>query len=372
MQRAAAFLLLQLIAVTASTTPIEAAMKEVERVRGLRFSKPVEVEVVPRSELRSVLEAQIARENPIPLIDHMKVLEALQLVDDGEKAVGQLMDVYEAQVLAFYDPSTGKYFTFDRAPDGNPLAAAMEEAVAIHELTHALQDQRFEAGTAVRELEKNWDAQMAYHAVIEGEATLVMLAAMMERVGISIEDLAGNRELVESMSTLAGSSAAFPADAPAYFVEMLQFPYLKGLELVMESFRRDGWDGVSRLHVNKPQSTDEVLEPARYFERVASSKTLPCSDDGSVLSTTLGRFHWDFLLDEKAARGWKGDCVRAIRKGGKLEIRGTSEWLSAADAREFASALEALFEEEKIEGSARRRGSNVTFSWRDAGPRPQP
>ncbi|HSN69218.1 MAG TPA: hypothetical protein VLV48_08240, partial [Thermoanaerobaculia bacterium] len=176
----------------AASEPLEKQMEEVERFRGLEFEAPVEVVSVPRADLRKTLQEQIAKSSTLPLPEYLSILEALQLIDSTQGAVEKLMELYEAQVLAFYDPETRKYYTFDKAPGGGAMDATMADAVAVHELTHALQDQAFGAGARLRALENDWDAQLAYHAVLEGEATFVMLAALLGRMGVTLEQITAN------------------------------------------------------------------------------------------------------------------------------------------------------------------------------------
>ncbi len=358
-----------LVAAPAAAAEIDAARAEVERIRGLEFERSVEVIVLPRTELRKTLEAQIAKDASLPLADYMDVLAALHLIERREGALDALMEVYEAQVLAFYDPSTGTYTTFDTPPGGLEAAALLGDAVAVHELTHALQDQVFDAGDRLKGLESSWDAQLAYHAVLEGEATLVMLAGLMGRMGVSLEDIVANDELVATMNRMADMAPGMPADAPPYFVESLKFPYLRGLSLVIEAYRHGGWDAVDRLHENPPRNTEVVLRPGLYFARVENGRAAAASPGGcpageALLATTLGEFHWSFLLGDEAGRGWESDCVRASREENAMAVDGTSSWESEADAEEFAAALRTLLAKRDAEPRVERDGTVVAFGWR--------
>ncbi|MFN2442454.1 MAG: hypothetical protein ABR517_07200 [Thermoanaerobaculia bacterium] len=365
--RALLFLLLISPLVRAGVPEISA---RVESLRGLAFDRPVEVVELSRSDLRQVLLDQIARDNTLPTGDAMEVLEALLLIPESSTALENLLTVYEAQVLAFYDPTSRKYYTFDAGPDGTPLPALLAEAVAIHELTHALQDQRFDAGRRLRALEGDWDRQMAYHAVLEGEATLLMLAAMIEPMGMTLEDLVASEDLVSSMATMAATSPGMPEDAEPYFVESMKFPYIQGLGLVIEAFRREGWKGVDALHGRPPLTTEEVLRPEVYFRAGHASGRPACSDPDSLVSTPLGRFHWGFLLGDPAADGMLHDCVQVSRNDGGVIVRGTSAWISETEAEEFARSLEHELEERAVISTVVRKGMTVEFRWGGAPPQP--
>ena len=341
----------------------------VESLRGLSFERPVEVVEVSRGNLRKVLLDQIERDTTLPVGEAMEVLEALLLIPDSSVALENLLTVYEAQVLAFYDPTSRKYSTFDAGPDGEPVPAMLEEAIAIHELTHALQDQRFDAGKRLRALESNWDGQMAYHAVLEGEATLLMLAALIEPMGMTLKDLAESEDLVSSMAEMAATSPGMPAGADPYFVESLKFPYIQGLGLVLEAFRREGWKGVDRLHARPPVTTEEVLRPDVYFRSGREEGPRPgCFDPEAIVSTSLGRFHWGFLLGDPAADGLIHDCVRVTRNATGLVVRGTSAWISEAEAAEFAVSLRKELARRDLPATVEQKASMVEYRRTDAEP----
>jgi hypothetical protein len=360
------FFLVLLLISTAAQAGVPEISARVESLRGLSFDHPVEVVEVSRGALREVLLDQIERDSNLPVDEAMKVLEALLLIPDSSVALENLLTVYEAQVLAFYDPTSRKYFTFDAGPDGEPVPAMLEEAIAIHELTHALQDQRFDAGKRLRALQSDWDRQMAYHAVLEGEATLLMLAALIEPLGMTLKDLAASEDLVASMAQMAATSPGMPAGADPYFVESLKFPYLQGLGLVLEAFRREGWKGVDRLHARPPLTTEEVLHPEVYFRAERGARP-GCNDPDAVVSTSLGRFHWGFLLGDPAADGLLHDCVRVTRSAAGLAVRGTSTWISEAEAAEFAVSLKKELAGRDLTATVQQKAAVVEFRWNGPG-----
>jgi hypothetical protein len=347
-----------------ASEPLDTEVAEVEKVRGVKFDAAVEVVTVPRTELRKTLEAQIEKSSPVPLPEYLAILEALQLLETREGAVERLMELYEAQVLAFYDPDTKKYYTFDTAPGGAAIDATMAGAVAVHELTHALQDQKFGAGARLEALEDDWDAQLAYHAVLEGEATFVMLAALLGRMGVSLEQITATDDVISAIGAMGAMNPGFPADAPPYFVESLKFPYLRGLELVVAMYRREGWAGVDKLHSNPPRSSEEVLNPDLYLARTGKSAGAACAPGKAALATTLGAFHWSFLLGAEASSGWSSDCVRVTRAAKGFQVEGSSRWDSAADAARFAAALETFLASKSLaKRNVKAKGDSVEFRW---------
>src|SRR5437762_2203086 len=179
------------VSTSLSAASLDKAMKDVERLRGVTFTRGVTQRTVQRADLPKVLREQINKSLPYSIDDYVRILRALQLVDPKTTdVVGQMMKLYESQVLAFYDPHTHVYYAINELPaavKGVGGADMLQEAIAVHELTHALQDQRFHAGEREEKLRRDTDAEMAYHALVEGEASLVMMAWMMEKSGQSLD-----------------------------------------------------------------------------------------------------------------------------------------------------------------------------------------
>jgi hypothetical protein len=346
---------LLLLASGAQAASLDAQMKAVEKLRGLTFDHPVRQQTITREELPKVLRAQMEKSLPYSPDDYALILRALQLVDAGNTdLVGTMLDLYQSQVLAFYDPVTHTYFAIDKLP---PIAAgvtdneALREAVSIHELTHALQDQKFHAGALDQALQKDTDASLSLHALMEGEATLVMLDYLLDRAGQKLDDVIANPEMLALLSSsLSGGDATIDQSTPRYFAESLKFPYAEGLKLVIEGYRRGGWKMVDRMDENPPRSTREVLHPSEYFARLADRGPRPAPFDprsslpGTLTVEHLGEFHWRFLVGD-AGSGWVDDRVTVAQD---LRCDPTvlvdTHWDTAGHARTFRDAYATLLQ----------------------------
>src|SRR4051812_17798328 len=224
------FATLFLAAAAAHAASLDADMEAVEKLRGLTFVRPVVSKMITREELPKVLRAQMEKSLPYAPDDYALILRALQLVDGGPKdLVGSMLALYESQVLAFYDPLTHTYFAIDKLPSavaGMGDSDMLRESVVIHELTHALQDQRFRAGARDLALQKDTDGGLALHALLEGEATLVMLDYVLDRAGQKLDDVLANPEVLSLLtSSLGAADKTIDASTPRYFAESLKFPY---------------------------------------------------------------------------------------------------------------------------------------------------
>ena len=341
--------MLLLVAGGARAASLDAEMKTVEKLRGLTFERPVELQTITRADLPKVLRAQMEKSLPYSPDDYALILRALQLVDGGTSdLVGSMLDLYESQVLAFYDPLTHIYYAIDQPPasvaglmDGD----MMRESVAIHELTHAMQDQRFHLGLRDRELQKDTDASLALHALMEGEATLVMMDYVLDRAGQKMDEMLANPEMMSMLtSSLVGSDKTLDPSTPKYFAESLKFPYADGLKFVIEGYRRGGWKMIDRMDENPPRSTREVLHPSEYFERLGKAAVPSKAFDdtsrlpGALTVEHLGEFHWRFLVGDASA-GWIDDRVTVTQN---LQCDPTvlveTRWENAGRAQVFRDA----------------------------------
>jgi len=360
---------------------IESSLATVERIRGHRFAGAVEHRSLSRKDLRNILEQQLERDLELPFDDYMTVVQSLYLVSGVENPMSELLDLFDAQVLAFYDPVDNVYYSIDEPPDGMPMVDVMERAVVVHELTHALQDQVFGAGDDMEEMRGRWDREIAYHALIEGEATLVMMEALMEPMGMSLGDLARQGGLEETLMNAASIDNLVPTDAPRYFVEMLTFPYLEGLRFLLEAYNEGGWSRIDEIWSNPPSTSEQILNPAGFMSRgelfeplvladslkplEAASSSGRIAGEAFEFGVSLGEFHWRFLLGESAARGWGGDWTSVlVDENGSTTVLVDSMWDSELDAIEFEEAYaEFLLSHEAPDASVMRNGSSVRVAY---------
>jgi hypothetical protein len=347
-------------------------MREVERIRGLSFVREVRNVELDRAQLPDRLREQIAKSLPYSLDEYLDNLQALQLVDAGPASSldDQFFDLLQSQVLAFYDPLGHVYYSIRQLPDatkGLVDPAILTESVMIHELTHALQDQRFDIGRKDLSLRHDWDAAMALHAVVEGEASLVMLGSIVGKSGASLDDVIAS-DIFGSIASVATGDLMVDGSAPRYFVESLKFPYLQGMRFVAEAYRRGGWEAVDALYADPPRSSREILHPEEYFartaprERFAAAPPLPLS--APSVTEHFGEFHWGFLLGADAARGWSSDRVTVVRnRWCEPTVLVETKWESEARADAFRAAYVAFLRGREIEPLVEVDGRQVRVAY---------
>lgn len=317
-------------------------LKETSQIRQLPILRPVQSSAQSRAQIEQMILRNLDR-NTTPAEMHAVevTLKKLGLAPADFQFRPLVVRLLTEQVAGYYDPKAQQFHLADWIDvDG-------QKPVMAHELVHALQDQHFN----LRRFE-NWpkgdsDAELAAHALIEGDATLAMSQYIMKNPV---------RALAFLKSIGATSSASEELNkAPRALRETLLFPYQEGMVYARALHQYGGWSNVSRAFANLPQSTEQILHPEKYFVHEAPVKvSLP------DLSLSLGRGwrrvesdvngEWStyLILDQflksaaeskRAAAGWGGDryAVYENRVGQVVYVSLTS-WDTEKDAREFFDA----------------------------------
>src|SRR5688500_6301946 len=94
-------------------------MKAVETISKLSFTESVHAVTIDRAQLPARLRDQLTRTLPYSVAEWAEILDALLLIEPGPgDPFDRLIDLYEAQVLAFYDPDTRTYYALAQPPSG--------------------------------------------------------------------------------------------------------------------------------------------------------------------------------------------------------------------------------------------------------------
>jgi hypothetical protein len=338
-------------AATAVAGKVDTIAKRVEKVRGLSFDEIPKPDVVTPDETRAEILDQIDREYPRKRQEaDTELLELLGLVPPGTDLREIYSDLGGEQIAGYYDPKRERLAVVD----GPSASGVVAEITLAHELTHALEDQRFgiedDPGAGAD------DHQTAYTALIEGTAT----AAMTDY---------SERYISPTAALLDGLAAIGPAmesteSIPPYVQRALEFSYTGGAEFVAALRDEGGWKVVNRALADRPPvSTEQVMHPVKYFAREGPSgvRIGPLglgADWKRSARGTIGEYDTRELLrlgDEDgaaaAAGGWgdgryelwrneaeaTDECGDPCRAANVLVLRWA--WDAPADAREFDAAL---------------------------------
>jgi len=335
-------------AVNAKSAGVAAAtaevLRETSRIRQLGVLRAVKSGTQTRTEIEGMLVRNLDEDStPAELRASQLALIKLGLAPANFQLREFIIKLLTEQVAGYYDPKTQNFYLADWIDlDG-------QKPVIAHELTHALQDQHFD----LRRFEK-WptgdsDAELAAHALVEGDAMLTMMQYVLRNPAIALGML----------KALGGSGASATEQldrAPRVLRETLMFPYTQGMTFATQVQRRGGWPLVSAAYKDLPQSTEQILHPEKYFAREAPVKVeLP--DITRSLGNGWKRLDYDvngewsyyLLLDEflkspaasrEAAAGWGGDryAVYENAKTGAVVVAQQTVWDTPDDAREFFDA----------------------------------
>ena len=131
---------------------IEDLVRAAESVRQLRLRRPVRIEIEDGEAIANSLRAQIEEAE----IERARlVYGALGLLDAEEDLQSMFAGVLGEQVIGYYDPDTGRLVVREDVMAGLAGAFGPEQTqearlVLVHELVHALQDQRLGLGESYK------------------------------------------------------------------------------------------------------------------------------------------------------------------------------------------------------------------------------
>ncbi|RLB55655.1 MAG: hypothetical protein DRJ42_05590 [Deltaproteobacteria bacterium] len=359
-----------------STTPSPAEQRVIddlaraaERIRGLEFTVPVQVSVQDQAAIVHYLTSELEEED---LELSHDVYFGLGLIPRDLDIRDLLERVLGEQVVGYYDPEVDRLVIRDdvmRALGRGDTREGIDEsrATIVHELVHALQDQRLGLGDRFEEDDRDTDPEAAFHAVIEGDATLAMIGYVMESQGARLEMVTARPDLLaQLLSGAAPMSDDELGTAPAILRVTLLSSYVDGLVFAARLHGIGGFDAVNDANRTPPVSTEQILHPERYLRgELPDEVTLPAfshlEDAGlaPIEEDTLGELEMKVYLGQleetgvlpAAADGWSGDRLRVYRQvddgngdAGAAACIWFTAWDDVAEAREAEAAAKRIVE----------------------------
>ena len=320
-----------------------AVLKETSELRELAILRAVKSGAQSRADIeRMIMKNLDADTTPEEMRAAEVLLKAFGLAPKEFAYRSFLIKLLTEQVAGYYDPKAQQFYLADW------IELEGQKPVMAHELTHALQDQHFNLKRFEKWPKGDSDAELAAHALIEGDATLAMTLYMARNPLIALA-------FIRSLGSQQLSTEQFK-QAPRALRESLLFPYEQGSAWATQVYRTGGWQMVSQAYTKLPQSTEQILHAQKYFDYESPQKiTLP--EFKTVLGPTWKRSESDvngewgyfLILDEfigddaeskKAAEGWGGDRFAMYETGKPDEvfIAQLTAWDTPQDAKEFFDA----------------------------------
>lgn len=301
---------------------VNEVLEPTSRIRELKVLRPVQAVTHSKEQILGYVKERLAEEYPgESLEEEGRLLKHLGWLPQQMDYRATLQDFVTAQVAGYFDPFKNRFVLASWIPD------LVQRPIISHELVHALQHQHFGLKKALKRIPQNDDATIARHAVIEGDASIAMLA-----YGMGSMEMAPLMMALESMKSQIRSAPTLTArHVPHYMKQSLIFPYTGGLDLLVKAMRKNGWAGVNAMHRNYPVSTEQLLHPDRY--PLDKPKTVNLQLKGALgefeesLRNRFGELGFRFLASPTGERddlashlsdGWGGDQFVFVRgKDGK-------------------------------------------------------
>ena len=360
---------------TAGTTPARnaaivsttaAVLKETSELRELAILREVKSGAQSRHDIQQMIVKNLdADTTPAEMHAAEMLLKAFGLAPKDFAYRSFLIKLLTEQVAGYYDPKAQQFYLADW------IELEGQKPVMAHELTHALQDQHFNLKRFEKWPKGDSDAELAAHALIEGDATLAMTIYMANNPLIALA----------FMRTLGSQEAATEQfkQAPRAVRESLLFPYEEGSQWATQLYKRGGWELVSQAFAKLPQSSEQILHAEKYFAYEAPQKlTLP--EFKSVLGPTWkhidsdvnGEWGYYLILDEflnnttaskQASAGWGGDRYALYETGKPDEIfvAQLTAWDTPLDAREFFDAYAKRTSKRYVEAKESNSGERIEW-----------
>lgn len=349
--------------------------QKLEQLRGEKFTRDVAVHYQSDADFRAYMQKKLDAEYPPEKArNDAALLGALGYLPAGYDLRQSLVEAMSSQALAHYDPETDAFYVLKTA-----MPASEIDAAVLHELHHALQDQRHDLGATMKPFESpdftDEDAVLAFRCLVEGEAFFLQLRFGLEQQGMPgmLDQVLGlyartPRRQLEEMErgqlAMLGEQGKAAADAlearaklPGYLYNQVVSPYFKGGLAVKSYHSRGGWAAVDGLFKSLPRSTEQVLHPEKALE--GASQDLPTGVELPDLRAQLGE-GWSLLVkktfgelqlqvlfetltgrdEAKACAGWDGDQAQAYGNGDRTAFAWLLVFDTEDDAKEFVAALD--------------------------------
>src|SRR6476646_798185 len=240
-----------------STT--DAVLKETSELRELSIMRPVKSGAQSRAEIeRMIIKNLDSDTTPAEMHATEALLRVFGLAPDNFEYRPFLIKLLTEQVAGYYDPKAQQFYLADW------IDLEGQKPVMAHELTHALQDQHFNLRRFEKWPKGDADAELAAHALIEGDATLSMTLYMAKNTLVALA-------FIKSLGGQEIASEQFRR-APRALRESLLFPYEEGSAWATQLYKRGGWEMVSQAFTKLPQSSEQILHADKYFSYEAPQK----------------------------------------------------------------------------------------------------
>ncbi len=263
------------------------------------------------------------------------------------------IDLLTEQAAAFYDYDRKKLFLLDDS------SFTSETTTLAHELSHALADQHFDLSKFMDDTPSDDDENLAHSAVVEGQASWLMIAYDLKQSGASPVP---TPDMLKSVADSSESSMAeYPVlkGSPLYIQQSLLFPYGEGTLFFDAVYKKMGKAAFAAVFTDPPLDSAQIMHPERYFRHEKpSTPELPklpfVGEAKDVTEGSVGEFDHLLLLRQYIGEE-KATALSRHLRGGEFKILAcgkerrplldyVSEWDSDEQAAHFLTAYQKVLE----------------------------
>jgi hypothetical protein len=336
----------------AAFAQIDAIVKTLSDITGMTEKHAVPYGHMSKGELRKFLGKRIKKTlKPDEIYADELSLKMFGLVPQDFDLKKSTIDLLTEQAAAFYDYDEKKLFMLEDS------SFAAETTTLAHELSHALADQYFNLGKYMEDSPANDDENLAHTAVVEGQASWLMIAYELKQSG---QPPVPTPEMVKSVAdTSEASMADYPVlkNSPLYIQESLLFPYSEGTTFFDAVYKKMGQRAFAAVFIDPPVDSAQVMHPEKYFahEKPAKPDLPKLNVDVKVKEITegsMGEFDHGILLRQYLG-DIKASMISGHLRGGQFKIVGlgkskrpilvySSVWDSGASAAEYFAAYKKV------------------------------
>ena len=298
-----------------SFSQIDAIVKSLSEITGLTEKHAVPYGRMSKRQLRQFLNKRIKKTlKPDEIRADELSLKMFGLVPQNFDLKKSTIDLLTEQAAAFYDYDEKKLFLLDD-PDSN---AAGETTTLAHELSHALADQYFNLENFMEDTPSNDDENLAHTAVVEGQASWLMIAYELKHAG---QDPVPTADMLKSVADSGESSMSdYPVlkNSPLYIQQSLLFPYSQGTMFFDAVFHKLGKAAFAEVFTHPPANSSQIIHPDRYFSHEKPSEpALPKLDQQSreVTDGSMGEFDHQILLQQYLGASKATELAPHLRAG---------------------------------------------------------
>jgi hypothetical protein len=255
---------------------IDELLKFSSQETGLPIKRGVKHQLTSRDAVESYLKKKFAEDGDAKRLQSSEiVLKKFGLLDRDFDLQPFLMALLKEQIEAYYDSKTKSIYLLDW------VDLEQQKPVLAHELTHALQDQHTNLekwgdqtpSSVSRNAAEDYDhisrdeMDTAREAVVEGQATAVMMDYILKPMGKS---LIKDPEVLEALRDRMDGPGDSPvlARAPLLLSESMLFPYREGLSFTQDLWMDQGQSAAFAGAMDHPPSSSwEIMNPREYERR---------------------------------------------------------------------------------------------------------